>query len=333
LVETNGETMATGAIFDRVPPSGLVGRERDLEVVRSFVGQASVSGGALMIEGDPGVGKTALLDAVATEAEATGAKVVRVAGVEYEAGISYAGLNLALQSLAGSVARLDSAYRDALRVVFGLGVAVTAARDTVANAFLELLRREAADRPVLLLVDDLHWLDRVSAATFGFAARRADGSRIGFIATIRRGDEGFFDRAKLAGHELAPLTESASAHVLDRRFPSLDPVLRQRVLDEAVGNPLALVELPSASDAFGLSQRLQARFGAGIAQLPAVTREVLLLAALEATGNLTVLAKASNEELLAALAPAGPARAPAGCALAPAQTTGRPRPTPAGPVR
>jgi hypothetical protein len=108
-----------------------------------------------VIAGELGVGKTTLLEAVATEAEAEGIRVLRAAGVEYEAGISYAGLNLALLPLAASIPLLNSTYRDALRVVFGLDVAVTPDRYTLCNGFLELLRRESADKPVLLLVDDL----------------------------------------------------------------------------------------------------------------------------------------------------------------------------------
>ena len=90
-------------VFATASPAGLIGRRHDLDVVRSFAGQASVSGGALVIAGEPGIGKTALLDAVATEAEAVGTKVLRAAGVEHEAGISYAGLNLALLPLAASI--------------------------------------------------------------------------------------------------------------------------------------------------------------------------------------------------------------------------------------
>jgi DNA-binding CsgD family transcriptional regulator len=281
-----------------------VGREQDLGVVRSFAAQASVSGGGLVIAGEPGVGKTTLLEAVAMEAEAAGIRVLRSAGVEYEAGISYAGLNLALLPLAGSIPLLDRAHRDALRVVFGLDVAVTPDRYTLGNAFLELLRRESADQPVLLLVDDLQWLDRPSATVFGFAARRAAGSPVGFIGTIRPGHAGFFDHARLAEHELGPLTETASAELLDRRFPLLDRRLRERVLADAMGNPLALVELPAAVGDFGLSQRLQATFGARIAELPALTRQVLLLAALEGTGSLTVLERASRADILDVLAPA-----------------------------
>ena len=296
--------MATGTTFGAVQTKGLVGRERDLDVVRSFARYAAVSGGGLVIEGDPGVGKTSLLDAVAIEAGAAGTKIVRAAGVRSEAGIGYAGLNLALQPLAGSIALLASAYRDALRVVFGLEAAVTPDRYTLGNAFLELLRAQSADQPVLLLVDDLQWLDRPSAAVFGFAARRAVGSRVGFMGAIRPGDEAFFDRAGLAEHGLAPLTKPASAELLGRRFPSLDPALRERVLVEARGNPLALVELPAASGDFGLSQRLHASFGAGVAGLPAVTRWVLLLAALEGSGSLTVLEGATQQQVLDALAPA-----------------------------
>src|ERR1700754_393830 len=240
-------------IFGVSSPAGLVGRQQDLGVVRSFAARASVSGGALVIAGEPGVGKTTLLDAVAIEAEAAGTRVLRAAGVEYEAGISYAGLNLALQPLAGSIPLLDRAYRDALRVVFGLDAAVAPGRSTLCNAFLELLRRESADQPVLLLVDDLQWLDRPSAAVFGFAARRAAGSRVAFVGTIRPRNEGFFDRARLAEHELDPLTESASAELLDRRFPFIDRRLRERVLADAIGNPLALVELSATSGVFGLS--------------------------------------------------------------------------------
>jgi len=273
-------------------------------VIRSFAGQASVSGGALLIAGEPGIGKTALLDAVATEAEAAGTKILRAAGVEYEAGISYAGLNLALLPLSASIPLLDSAHRDALRVVFGLDVAVTPDGHTVCNAFLELLRRESADQAVLLLVDDLQWLDPLSAVVFGFVARRAARSRVGLIGTIRSGGEGFFDRARLAGHELAPLSESASAELLHRRFPFLDGRLRDRVLANARGNPLALLELSAASGDFGRSQRLQATFGARIAELPALTREVLLTAALEGTGSLAGLERASRTDILDALAPA-----------------------------
>src|SRR4051794_17005784 len=243
-------------------PAWLLGRQHDLDVVRSFVGQASVSGGALVIAGEPGIGKTALLDAVATEAEASGTKILRAAGVEHEAGISYAGLNLALLPLAASIPVLDSAHRDALRVVFGFDVAVTPDCRTVCNAFLELLRRESADQAVLLLVDDLQWLDPLSAVVFGFVARRAAGSRVGFIGTIRPGAEGSFDHAGLAVHELAPLSESASAELLRRRFPFLDGRLRDRVLADAAGNPMALLELSVAAGDFGRSRRLRAAFGA-----------------------------------------------------------------------
>jgi DNA-binding CsgD family transcriptional regulator len=290
--------------FETAAPAGLIGRQQDLDVVRSFAGQASVSGGALVIAGEPGIGKTALLDAVATEAEAAGTKILRAAGVEHEAGITYAGLNLALLPLAESIPVLDRAHRDALRVVFGFDVAVAPDGHTVCNAFLELLRWESADQAVLLLVDDLQWLDPLSAMVFGFVARRAAGNRVGFIGTIRPGGEGFFDHTRLAGHELAPLSDSASAELLHRRFPFVDGRLRDRVLADARGNPLALLELSAASGDFGRSQRLQATFGARIAELPALTREVLLMAALEGTGSLAVLERASRTDILDALAPA-----------------------------
>jgi len=98
-------------------------------------------------------------------------------------------------------------------------------------------------------VDDLPWLDRASAVVLGVVARRLAGSRVGFLAVYRSGEDGFFDRGGLPVHEVLPLSEAAATKLVGDRFPALAPRVRQRLLAEAQGNPLALLELPARSAA------------------------------------------------------------------------------------
>src|SRR5260370_42703226 len=97
-----------------------------------------------------------------------------------------------------------------------------------------------------MIVDDLPWLDRASAGVLAFVARRLAGSRVGFLAASRPGQESFFERAGLVQHELGPLDEEAASRLVSSRFPELAPRVRQRGMTEAQGNPLALLELPAA---------------------------------------------------------------------------------------
>ena len=167
-----------------------------------------------------------------------------------------------------------------------------------------------------MIVDDLQWVDRASALVLGFVARRLHGTRVGFLAAFRSGDESFFERGGLRTHDLGPLDVSASTALLADRFPALAPRVRQRLLEEAQGNPLALLELPAAlmgteSSAraqppltLPLSQHLQAIFASRITGLPAPCRYLLLLAVLDGTGDLGILQSASAQTDLEALGPA-----------------------------
>ena len=300
-----------------LPAGGLTGRVRELDFLRGFFGQAAVSGGALLLTGDPGVGKTALLNALADAAAAAGTTVLRVAGAEFEGDVSFSGLNLALLPLLGDFDGLGAAHRDALRAALGFGAGPAPDRLLVSNAALALLRHVAARGPLLLIVDDLPWIDRASADVLGFVARRLAGSRAGLLVACRTGAQSYFDRAGLPEYELKPLADEAAAQLVTARFPGLDPLVRSRVLDAAQGNPLALLELPQAlSDAqrsaaeplpsvLPLGQRLRELFASRVARLPAATRALLLMAALEGTGDLLVLRAASGGgDLLDALAPA-----------------------------
>src|SRR5262249_35437215 len=221
----------------------------------------------------------------------------RASGVEFEADMPFAGLHQVLLPLHEEFTRLSRPHRNALNVALGFGTGQVPNRMLVSNATLMVLRWAAATRPVLVAVDDLPWLDRVGAGVLGFAARRLGGSSVGFLATSRPGEESFFEWAGLPQLELGPLDEQAAVGLVGTRFPGLAAWARQRVLAEAQGNPLALLELPTVLDAsqFGaltpfpaalpVSRRLQAMFAARVTALPEGTRHLLLLMALDGTGD------------------------------------------------
>jgi DNA-binding CsgD family transcriptional regulator len=297
--------------------AALIGREADLDIVRTFLDDASVSGATLLLTGEPGVGKTALLDAAHDTAMVAGIRVLRAAGVEFEADVSFSGLNQVLLPLGEELAELNAAYQDALKVAMGLIAGPPSDRLVVSNAALALLRQATVGRPLLVILDDLPWLDRASALVLGFVARRLGGSRVGFLAAARTGTETFFDGGGIPAHEVRPLDGTAAAGLISARFPDLAPAVLRRVLAEAQGNPLALRELPLALNGaqrralaalpaiLPLSGRLQVLFNSRTSDLPAPTRYLLLLAALEGSGDLAVLqAAAAGPREIDDLAPA-----------------------------
>ena len=268
---------------------------------------AAVRGGALLVSGDAGVGKTALLDVAALHAEAAGTRVVRAVGAEFEAEVSFSGLNLVLHPLLDGLSVLPPMYRHALSVALGLDAGAPADRLVLSNAVLGLLRDAAVTRPLLVVVDDLPWLDRASSLVLASAVRRLAGTRVGFLAALRTEAESFFDRAGLPSYELEPLDDAAATSLLEQRFPALAPRVRERLVAEAQGNPLALLELPIAlrdaeparrhlADVLPLTTRLQAVFASRIRALPEPTIDLLLIAVLDGTGDLRVLEAAAPGE-------------------------------------
>jgi DNA-binding CsgD family transcriptional regulator len=290
-------------------PGSLIGRDDDLEYLTAFTDRAAVSGGALLLSGEAGIGKTVLLDAAAAHAEAPGTRVLRAAGAEFEGEVSFAGLNQLLYPLLDQSQGLSAAYRRALAVALGVREGSSPDQLLLSNAVLALLTRAPGTTgPVLVVVDDLPWLDRASAVILGVVARRLAGSRVGFLAASRSGEDGFFDRGGLPVREVGPLSDAAAAELVGDRFPALAPRVRQRLLADARGNPLALLELPVALSGLQregtgplpqwlpLSRRLQAVFESRITALPARTRHLLLLAALDGTGALSTLPSASPQQ-------------------------------------
>ena len=186
-------------------------------------------------------------------------------------------------------------------VALGFGDGPPPDRLVVSNATLSLLHRAGTAFSLLMVIDDLPWLDRASAIVLGFVARRLAESRVGFLAASRLGQESFFERAGLAELELGPLDDDEASDLIGARFPALAPPVRERVLAEAQGNPLALLELPATLTSaqrgaldrlpltLPLSRRLRELFASRITDLPERARELLLLAALDGTGDVRVL--------------------------------------------
>ncbi|MGW7541136.1 AAA family ATPase [Streptomyces sp. NPDC054770] len=305
MPDTGGFAPEPPAPIRELSTGGLIGREADLARLDGFLAGVPRpgGGGSLVVLGDPGVGKTALLDAVVRGAEAAGLWVLRAAGVQYRAQASYG----ALQQLLTSVPAFHSrAVRTpALAGALGFEPGTAPGPDAVAEAVVELAVGLARERPSLLVLDDAQWLDRASAVVLGQVARRLDGTGTGLACAARLGEESFFDHSGLPVHELGPLGEAACDELLCLRFPEMASGVRRRLIADAEGNPLALLELPAAlsesqriaSQALParipLTERLQSAFAARIGTLPPITRHLLLVAALEGSGNLLIVRRAA----------------------------------------
>ncbi|HTJ36528.1 MAG TPA: ATP-binding protein, partial [Dactylosporangium sp.] len=275
----------------------LYGREREQARLRELLDAArDGSGGALVVRGGPGIGKTALLD---WAAGLDAALVLRGGGVEFEADLPFAGLSLLLRPVLGRPERLErlpAPQRAALAGAFGLGPAAAADRLLVGFGLLSLLAEAAGDGPVLCLVDDAQWLDSVSADALLFAARRLGGEGVALVLAARDGE---FAAPGLAELRLSGLADADAARLIE---DGLDPGVRHRILAEAQGNPLALIELPRVAGdepaaSAGLSERLLAAFRGQVDGLAEATRAVLLVAAAEDTGDLGVVLRAAGAQV------------------------------------
>jgi DNA-binding CsgD family transcriptional regulator len=284
----------------RGSPVELFGRDLDVEFVCGFVDEAAALGGVLLVSGEAGVGKTVLLDVAAHHAGAAGTRVLRAVGAEFEAEVSFSGLSHVLHPLREGLAALPPLYREALSVALGLDAGAPADRLVLSNAVLALVHGAAETRPLLFVVDDLPYLDRASSLVLASAVRRLAGTRVGFLAALRTDVESFFDRAGLPSYELEPLDDVAASSLLTHRFPALARGVRERLVVEAQGNPLALLELPIAlldadpgrrhvANVLPLTARLQNLFASRIRDLPPSTAAMLLNAVLDGTGDLRVL--------------------------------------------
>ena len=287
----------------------LYGRDAELVALSDVLDQARAgASGCLVLRGDPGIGKSALVDEAVARAD--GFLVLRGAGIEEESGLPFAGLHLLLRPALDRLQALPEVQADALRGALGLARARTADRFLVGLAVLSLLAELAADQPLLCVVDDAQWLDRASADALLFAARRLDRESVVLLLCARTGA---FPAAGVPELPLAGLSAPAAADLLGDDLPA---PRRYRVLAEAAGNPLALLELPRVLAAgrpddqlpLPLTERLRAAFESRLDGLPEPTRTALLVAAAEGTGDLTAIVRAGGA-LGASLADLDPALA------------------------
>src|SRR4051794_11232677 len=222
----------------------LVGRGSELSHLEGFLRRASATGEALVMAGGPGLGKTSMLRYASSLAEQRGTVVLQGSGTEGELETGFATLHELLHPHRDRLASLSARHREALEVCLGLAEGPAALRASVGAATLALVDLLGSQRPVLVAVDDVHWVDRPSAEVLGVLAHHLVGRRVGFLTTLREGAQSYFEHDSLPHLWLGPLTTAQSRFLLDRRGPRLANAVRDQVLAEAAGNPLALLELP-----------------------------------------------------------------------------------------
>jgi DNA-binding CsgD family transcriptional regulator len=273
----------------------LLGRRTEGETLDRLLTQAkSGSGQVLVLRGEAGIGKTALLDHVS--ARAAGFRVTRAAGVEAESAFPYAGLHQLCVPFLDRLEKLPAPQREALGTAFGMAAGPRPTRFMVGLAVLTLLAEVADEQPLVCLVDDAQWLDSMSSAVLGFVARRLLAERIALVFVLREGNDyldglpELFVRG-LDDADARALLESVIKGPVDGR-------VRDRIVAEARGNPLALLELPrEAADGLDpgpLTSRIEQSFVRQIEPLPSDTRLLLLTAAAEPLGDATLLWRAAG---------------------------------------
>ena len=284
------------SLVDAVPPGGglargagvrLVGRDRERGVLSGLVSRLPLRGAALVLRGEPGIGKSALLEETTRAAAGQGTLVLRTCGVPSEAGLPFAALHQLLRPVLSSAAALPPRQRAALGAAFGTADGDAPDPFLIALATLHLLSEAAAQAPVLLVADDAQWLDRPSADVLAFIARRLETDPVVLLAAIRDGYPSPLLETGLPSLRLGGLVPDPACQLLETAAPHLTPATRSRILTEADGNPLALIELStavavthaSAASHPPLTRRLERAFAARAAELAPATRTLLLIAA------------------------------------------------------
>jgi DNA-binding CsgD family transcriptional regulator len=296
----------------------LIGRRAERDVLDQLVSAVCASDSrALVVHGEPGVGKTALLEYVA-ERE-SGCKVTRVAGIQSEMELAFTGLHQLCAPMLSRLGRLPAPQREALRTAFGMSAGSPPDQFLIGLSVLSLLSDAADEQPLLCLIDDQQWLDRASAQILAFVARRLGAEAVGIVFATR-----------VPGVELAGLPElvvgglpKADARtLLDSVLPgSLDGRVRDQIVAETRGNPLALMELPrrmtsaELAGGFGLpaatplAGAVEESFRSRHAALPAEAQLLLLLAAADPTGDPALVWRAAERLGISAAAAADAAEA------------------------
>ena len=281
----------------------LIEREQESAVLDALVDRLRDGGGAIVVRGAAGIGKSALLQRVRQRAVAHGARTLVTVGVESEAEFAFAGLHQLLRPVIGGLAQLPDSQRQALDAALGLGGDLEPDPFRVAVAAFHLVCEVAESAPLVLIVDDAQWLDRSTLSVVAFIGRRLEAEHVALVAAIRSGQSAPLDDARLPTLDLERLSASAAARLLDRTAPDLHPILRARVLADSAGNPLALVELARSAPQSGeqlspapatLTARLERAFAGRLHELDPDTRAALLAAALDSRASLDEITRSSG---------------------------------------
>ncbi|MEU8787078.1 LuxR family transcriptional regulator [Streptomyces sp. NPDC048637] len=301
----------------------LLGRHAERKAIERLLADArSRRSGVLVVRGEAGMGKTALLEYA--RGAASGFRVERAVGVESEMEFAFAGLHQLCAPLLDRLGALPEPQQAALGVAFGLRAGDPPDRFLVGLATLSLLAEVSEERPLLCLVDDAQWLDAASAQTLAFVARRVDAERVALVLALRDHTPDPSDAHPFAGLlelGLDGLGEADAQALLATgvRTP-LDERIRDRIIAEARGNPLALLELPRSAgpvklaggfglpDALSVPRRIEESFQRRSRSLPAETQLLLLVGAAEPLGD-TALLRGAAEYLGIGAEAAAPAKA------------------------
>ena len=285
--------------------AGLIDRRSERDALDRLVGavQAGESR-ALVVRGAPGVGKTVLMDYLSGQASGSGCRVARATGVQSEMELAFAGLHQLCAPLLTRAGRLPVPQRDALRTAFGLAAGPPPDRFLIGLAALSLLSGMAGERPLICLIDDGQWLDRASAQALGFVARRLAADSVGLVFAAR---EPGADLAGLPELEITGLRPDDARALLDSALAGpLDARIRDLIIAETQGNPLALLELPRGlsstqlAGGFGLpgaallTGRIEDSFARQLAALPEQTRRLVQLAAADPSGDQSLVWRAAE---------------------------------------
>jgi DNA-binding CsgD family transcriptional regulator len=262
--------------------------------------------GTLVIRGDPGIGKTALVDYA--DSRADGMRVLRAVGVESESELPYSGLHELVRPVAGLIERLPRQQRTAMRDALALGGGDVGDRFAVYGATLGLVAHAASERPVLCLIDDSHWLDRGSAEALLFAARRLEDDDVAIVFAARDAPPRGLTAPGVPELRLGGLEPAAAVQLLAGRHESIAADVARRIADATGGNPLALLEAPremregqlsghdSIDDPIAVGEGIEHAFLVRAQGLPEGTAWALLLAATAGSAHVSTILAAAHAD-------------------------------------
>jgi DNA-binding CsgD family transcriptional regulator len=302
----NPDRGSFGAAAGSEPGRQIVGREHEIEVLFAAIDAAMSVGSAIAVCGEPGIGKSVLIEAAADRGRDRGYLVLRTTGVEAECQLPFAGLHELVRPVLGAADTLAPAQRRALLSAFGIEEAGSPEHFLICLAALNVLSHISTSQPVAVIVDDMQWLDHPSQDAVAFLARRIRDYSVVVVGGVRTGNATPFLPACVQVLNVEPLDDESSRALLNASATRLDAAGCEQILDLSRGNPLALAELPRTwsrdsiralvpGSPVPLSARLERAFAGRLGELPSPTRDALLVAATDSDSALAEILAAASQ--------------------------------------